>query len=37
MLYSVKLQAQFFGTANVKNNSTQQNKRVWPCRQKSYF
>ena len=41
MLYSVKLQALFFKskfwTANVKNKLTQQNKTVWPHRQKSYF
>jgi hypothetical protein len=40
MLYSVKLQARnerFLRTANVKNKFTQQNKTVWPCRQKTYF
>jgi hypothetical protein len=37
MLYSVKLQAQNFGTANVKNNSTQQNKGFGPADKKAIF
>jgi hypothetical protein len=40
MLYSVKLQARFgdkIWTANVKNKSTQQNKRFGPAAKKAIF